>query len=186
MPYQQNLGYTYDTPADVRPQVSVSWTDISAAALAQFLSATRLAPPYNQAIVSNDPVSRTGPGAAYPAGLGYPAGTIIDLKAQHGDWLATDRGDYILKRSASNYDLVKAAAEQKAAAEALKAAKVAGDAQIKAAIANVTPAAISQILSEYRFPPAGITQTVIKDLVNLVKGRIIYLAVLELGGDPGI
>lgn len=189
MPYQQNLGYYHNTPAtpaDVTPYVSAAWSDISAAATARFLSATKLAPPYAQAIVRNDTASRSGPGAAFAQGAGYQAGAIINITAQHGNWLATYRGDYILKSAASNYDLIKAAAAKAAAAEAEKVARAAGEASIKAAIKKVTPAAITGILSEYKFQPAGITQTVINQLVSLVKGRIIYLAVLELGGNPGI
>jgi len=79
----------------------------------------------------------------------------------------------------------KAAAAAKAEAARLKAQEAAQTlAAIKAAIVKETPAAIKEVLESYDFPAAGISDSTVKKLVQLVVARIVFRVIQALGGVP--
>ena len=194
MPYQQNLGVV--TPADVKSRINVTWGDISSQALTRFQADEGLSPLYTVALLTRAVDSRSGPGTAYHELNYYGPGYELNIAGQYGNWFLTTNGDYIPVSAAT--DAVRdrrekaaiaaaeaktraAAAAAKAAADA-KAASAATDKRIRAAIATATPTAIKEIIGQWDFPAAGISASVISDILTAVVNRIVTLASIALGG----
>ena len=178
MPYQQNLGDI--TQADVSSQISLTWPDISSQTLTHFRDTLAETPPYNQAYITSGLWSRTGPGTGYGNAAYYSEGTVKIVTGKYGNWFQLSDGDYIPVSQAADYQAMVRARQAAEAAEEKRAT----DKEIKVEIAAAVPVAITWVLSQHRFDPAGITAALMPELLQKVKDNIVTLVMIALGAAP--